>query len=182
MVDCASKRRCIIEHLLSKYAGMFSSKKLRAPYSEDEKTVIRAMLLDAQGNFQLVADACRIGGFCSPDRSTIQRIKKSTTISQGKPLNKDFEKLVVSSFLSQSPSGNVTSRLQSAAHSVLEECPQYRKCPIVRRLQFSRKWGYSFFHRHFLRSNPAEVHDHEGHKIENGCLSSVFVCVYKLNL
>jgi hypothetical protein len=166
MVDRASKRRYIIDCLVSKYAGSFRSKKLRAPYSEDEKTVIRAMLLDAQGNFQLVADACRIGGLCSLDRSTMQRIEQGTTSSPGKPVNQDFEKLVVSFFLSQSPSGNATLMLQSIAHSVLKEYPQYRKCPIVRRLQFSRKWAHGFFDRHF-RSNAAEVHDHEGHKIEN---------------
>jgi hypothetical protein len=149
MADRASKKRNIIDLLVSKYAGRFSSKKLRAPYSEDEKSVIRAMLLDAQGNFQIVADACRIGGFCSLDRSTMQRIIRSRTPSRGKPVNKEFEKLVVSFFSSQSPTSNVSSMLQIAANSVLREFPEYRKCPIVQRLQFSRKWATSFFHRHF---------------------------------
>lgn len=167
MVDRASQKRCKIEFLVSKYAGGFRKKKLRAHYSEDEKNVIRAMLLDAQGNFQLVADACRIGNFCSLDRSTIQRMKKGRTRPRGKPVNQDFEKLVVSFFSSQSPSGNVVSMLQTAAHSVLKDFPQYQKCPIVRRLRFSRKWATGFFQRHFLRSNPAEFHDHESHKIEN---------------
>jgi hypothetical protein len=167
MGDRVSKRTNIIELLVSKYAGKFRSKKLRAHYTEDEKSVIKAMLLDAQGNFQIIADACRIGGFCSLDRSTVQRIKRSRTPSRGKPVNNEFEKKVLLFFSSQSqsPSSNVFSMLQIAAHSVLKEFPEFRKCPIVQRLQFSRKWATSFFHRHFLRSN--HDHHHQSHKIEN---------------
>jgi hypothetical protein len=169
MVDRASKKRHIIDFLIKKYDGRFRKKNLRAHYSEYEKTVISAMLLDAQGNFQLVADACRIGGFCSLDRSTVRRINKGRTPRnpRGKPVNHDFEKLVFSSFMSQSPSGNSISMLQIAAHSVLKNFPEYRKCPVVQRLQFSRKWANGFFHRHCPRSNPAKFHDLESHKIGN---------------
>ena len=120
MVDRASDKRAIIDRLVSKYAGSFRKKKLR--YSEEEKAVISSMLHDAQGNFRIVADACRIGGFCSLDRSTVQRIRKGRTPSLGKPVNKDFEKLVVSIARSQTPSESVTSSmLQTAAKSVLKE-------------------------------------------------------------
>ncbi len=159
IVDCASDKRARIEMLVSKYASSFRKKKLR--YSEEEKAVISSMLHDAQGNFQLVADACRIGGFCSLDRSTVQRIKKGTTPPRGKPVNKDFEKLVVSIVRSQIPSGNITSSmLQITARSV-QQHPQFQKCPIVQRLQFSRKWVTGMWHRHFVRSNPCGIQCHK---------------------
>ena len=148
----ADQKRCIIEFLVSKYAGGFRKKKLRAHYSEDEKNIIRAMLLDAQGNFQLVADACRIGNFCSLDRSTVQRIQQGRTPPLGKPVNTEFEKLVVSIARSKkTTSGNVTlSILQTTAKSVLQEFPQFQTCAIVQRLQFSPKWATGIFRRHFV--------------------------------
>ena len=151
MVDRASKKRAIIDILVSKYAGSFRKTKPRAIYSEEEKAVITAMLHDAKGNVQVVADACRIGGLCSLDRSTVRRIQKGRTHSLGKPVNKDFEELVVSIARSQTPSGNVTSSiLQTAAKKVSTDFQQFLKCPIVQRLQFTRKWATGVFHRHFV--------------------------------
>jgi hypothetical protein len=145
------EKRAIIDVLVLKYAGSFREKKPRAVYSEEEKAIISAMLHDAKGNVQIVADACRIGGFCSLYRSTVQRIQKGRTPSLGKPVNKDFEKLVVSIARSQTPSGNVTSSmLRTTAKRVSTDFPEFLKCPIVRRLQFTRKWATGVFHRHFV--------------------------------
>jgi hypothetical protein len=151
MVDRASKKRAIIDLLASKYADRLRKKKPRALYSEDEKAVITEMLHDAKGNVQIVADACRIGGFSSLDRSTVQRIQQGRTASLGKPVNTEFEKLVVSVARSKTTSGNVTlSILQTTAKSVLKEFPQFQTCAIVQRLQFSTKWATGIFRRHFV--------------------------------
>jgi hypothetical protein len=160
MVDRASYKRATIDRLVSKYAGSFRKKKLR--YSEEEKAVISSMLHDAEGNFRIVAEACRICGLCSLDISTLQRIQKSTRAPPGKPVNKDFEKLVVSIVRSQTPSGNVTSAmLRTAAKRVKQEYSQFQKCPIVQRLQFSRKWVHGIWHRYFVLSNQCGIQCHK---------------------
>ena len=159
MVDRASKKRDVIHLLVSKYASSFRKKKLR--YSEEEKAVISSMLHDAQGNFRTVADACRIGGLCSLDRSTVQRIKKGTTPPPGKPVNKEFEKLVVSIVRSRTPSGNITSSMLQITALSVQQYPQFQKCPVVQRLQFSRKWVTGMWHRHFVRSNQCGIQCHK---------------------
>ena len=157
MVNRASDRRAVIDLLVSKYAGSFSGKKPRVLYSEKEKAVIRAMLNDAQGNAQIVVDACKQGGFCSLDRATVRRIQQGRTPSRGRRVNKDFEQLVVSIVRSQNPSGNVSSsKLRTTANSAKQD-PQYRECPIVQRLQFSRKWARGIWQRHFVRSNQCGI-------------------------
>jgi hypothetical protein len=152
MVDRASKKRAVIEFLASKYADRLRKKKPRALYSEDEKAVITEMLHDANGDVKVVTDACRIGGFSSLDRSTVQRIQQGRTPPLGKPVNTEFEKLVVSIARSKkTTSGNVTlSILQTTAKSVLQEFPQFQTCAIVQRLQFSPKWATGIFRRHFV--------------------------------
>ncbi len=161
MVYRASDRRAVIDLLVSKYAGSFSGKKPRALYSEEEKAVISAMLHDAQGNVQIVADACKQGGFCSLDRATIRRIQQGRTPLRGRPVNKDFEQLVVSIVRSQNPSGNVSSSTLRTTANCAKQDPQYRECPIVQRLQFSRKWARGIWQRHFVRSNQCEIQCHK---------------------
>jgi hypothetical protein len=76
-------------------------------------------------------------------------------------VNKDFEQLVVSIVRSQNPSGNVSSsKLRTTANSAKQD-PQYRECPIVQRLQFSRKWARGIWQRHFVRSNQCGIQCHK---------------------
>jgi hypothetical protein len=80
---------------------------------------------------------------------------------RGRPVNKDFEQLVVSIVRSQNPSGNVSSSTLRTTANCAKQDPQYRECPIVQRLQFSRKWARGIWQRHFVRSNQCEIQCHK---------------------
>jgi hypothetical protein len=158
---CKRKEMCDI--LVEKYGGDISEKKRRAVYSEQEREVVSAMLLDAKGNCHLVADACRMAGFTSLDRRTVQRIKGGTHIgARGKPVNKEFELAVLSRVLFQTLSkvtqvtditGNILhslSMLSLAATALMAENTKFRECPIVNRLHFSLKWAAGVCRRNRL--------------------------------
>ena len=146
----------MIDHLVYKYAGCIC-KKPRARYSEQEKAVIRAMLIDARGNCRVVVEACKIGWICSLQLSAVQKIHNCAKMLRGRPVNKDFEQLVLSLALSEASLRTVRTNvplclamLQRVASDVLTSFPEYLECPIVQRLKFSFKWASGILKRHFL--------------------------------
>ena len=152
----------MLDALVEKHGGDIGHKKHRANYSKQEKEVVAAMLEDAQGNCHIVAQACRLSGFHSLDRRTVQRIKSGASGSRGKPVNKDFENAVLSRVLFQTLSkvtqvtditGNILhslSMLCMAATAVLKDVPKFRECPVVKRLKFSLKWASGVCRRNRL--------------------------------
>jgi hypothetical protein len=114
----------MLDALVEKHGGDIGHKKRRANYSKQEREVVAAMLEDAQGNCHIVAQACRLSGFHSLDRRTVQRIKSGASGSRGKPVNKDFENAVLSRVLFQTLSTvtQVTDITGNILHSLSMLC------------------------------------------------------------
>ena len=119
---------------------------------------------------ELLLMRVRIGGFCSTlQLSAVRKIHRCPKLSPGRPVNKDFEKLVVSLALSQSSSRTVRgakvypclAMVQRAASEVLRRFPEYLECPIVQRLKFSFRWASGIFKRCLDDTSSASRHTPE---------------------